>query len=579
MDKESSDTTKTCLTAKRERLGQNLSKQTLDGSFCDVTLIVDGDEFPAHKCVLASCSDYFHKMFTVEMKEKYDKKIEIKGIKADAFRLMLDWIYTEKILMTNECFFDLYRGSSMMQISELSDVLQTWLEEHFEDEVLKKNLLEFTYDEVFQLVVSDKLNVFREKSVYDFIVSWTIHDIGMRRTYFPNLFKFVRLQLISTKIVWSEIRQNALVNLFFECRRLVDERLSSVFSSSACVETEIQTQRLGAKPDLLLQLSLNESFVIVYNINTKQKITYRKSIFNLDKTLPIKTDCAIATNYPVSYMCGGPSTNPSRKVIKFDGRNLIEQPDMCKARFGAAATFFNNHLYVFGGQSDSSFHYVNFLKSYEIFTDCWNEFELIGPGRSYLGAHTVKDKIYLIGGFIEKFDIDSLKYSDLSSDKCRLACKTSNIFCPHMQSLTEISPMTTARAAFTSAVHKSNIYVCGGVDQDGKSLSSMEFLETTNDVWTAICVRNLFATPIVSSCVVQDKLYINVYNKIFCFSFSSQRWKNFYNVNEYRKFSFVLLPFDQISLENCLKNAPKPNPTNLRLERNFNRDNLIDWNR
>ena len=352
MDKESSDTTKTCLTAKRERLGQNLSKQTLDGSFCDVTLIVDGDEFPAHKCVLASCSDYFNKMFTVKMKKNMRKKIEIKGIKADAFRLMLDWIYTEKILMTNDCFLDLYRGSSTMQINELSDVLQTCLEEHFEDEVSIKNLLEFTYDEVSQLISSDKLNASSEKSVYDFIVSWTSHDIDARREYLANLLKLVRLQHISTEIVGNEICQNELVNLFVESRRLVDERLFSVFSFSAsCVETQIQ--RLGAKPDLLLQFSQNESFVVVYNINTKQKTTYRKSIFNFDYYLPIGTACAIATNYPVSYMCGGPSANPRRKVVKFDGRNLIEQPDMCKARFGAAATFFvTKYLLIVGKNSN-----------------------------------------------------------------------------------------------------------------------------------------------------------------------------------------------------------------------------------
>ena len=547
MEEKFSGTTKTFLTAERERqgqLGQKLLKQTSDGSFCDVTLIVDGDEFPAHKCVLASCSDYFNKMFTVEMKEKYDKKIEIKGFTADAFRLMLDWMYTEKILITNECFFDLYRASSMMQISELSDALQTWLEEHFENEVLMKNLLEFTYDEVSQLISSDKLNASSEKSVYDFIVSWTSHDIDMRREYFPNLFKLVRLQHITIEIIWCEIRQNELVNLFVESRRLVDERLSSVFSSSACVKT--QTQRLGAKPDLILQILTDKSFVVVYNVNTKQKTTYRKSILNLNSTMKINTDCAIATKYPVSFMCGG--LFDSKAVVKFDGRNWIKQPDMNKGRFGAAATFFNNHLYVFGGQ-DNCHSDSNFVKSYEIFTDSWNEFELPGPGRSYLGAHTVKNKIYLIGGFKSRYSY---------SAPYRLACKISNIFCPHLQSLTEISPMTTARAAFASAVHESNIYVCGGVDQDGKSLSSIEFLETTNNLWTVLQYENGLDVRIDSSCVAQDKFYVKSNNEIICFDFRTRRCYVLYDVSEYS--SFVFIPFDQISLKNCLKNAPKLKP-------------------
>ena len=542
MDEELPDTTKTRLTATHERLGQKLLKQTSDGGFCDVTLIIDGDEFPAHKCVLASSSDYFNKMFTVEMKEKYEKKIEIKGITADVFRLMFEWMYTGEILLTNNCFLDLYRGSSMMQISELSDVLQTCLEEHFEDELVMKNLLEFTYDEVSQLISSDKLNVFSEKSVYDFIVSWTSHDIDMRRAYFPDLFKLVRLQHITIEIVWSEIRQNELVNLFVESRRLVDEKLSSVFSSSACIET--QTQRLGAKHDLLLQFSLNESLVVVYNVNTKRKTTYRKSMLNLNSTIKITTDCAIATKYPVSFMCGG--SFDSKTVVKFDGRNWIKQPDINKGRCGAAATFFNNHLYVFGGQ-DGCFSYSNFLKSYEIFTDCWNSYELLGLGRSYFGAHTINDKIYLIGGFKKK-NSNSFPY--------RLVSNISNIFCPNKQSLTEVSPMTTARAAFASAVHESSIYVCGGMDQDGESLSSMEYLETTNHVWTVLRFEDSLKAPIGSSCVVQDKFYIKSKNEIISFDFSTQRCFVFYDVSEYS--SFVLIPFDQISLDNCLKNAPKP---------------------
>lgn len=34
---------------------------------CDVILKVDGKEFPAHRVVLAACSDYFCAMFTNEV--------------------------------------------------------------------------------------------------------------------------------------------------------------------------------------------------------------------------------------------------------------------------------------------------------------------------------------------------------------------------------------------------------------------------------------------------------------------------------------------------------------------------------
>ena len=50
------------------------------------------------------------------------------------------------------------------------------------------------------------------------------------------------------------------------------------------------------------------------------------------------------------------------KVVKFDSRNWIEQPDMNKPRFGAAATFFNNDLYLFGGEEEGDSNW-NFVKS------------------------------------------------------------------------------------------------------------------------------------------------------------------------------------------------------------------------
>ena len=46
-------------------------------AICDVTIMVQGRTFPAHKCFLAAGSGYFRSMFTADCKEKNEAKVSI----------------------------------------------------------------------------------------------------------------------------------------------------------------------------------------------------------------------------------------------------------------------------------------------------------------------------------------------------------------------------------------------------------------------------------------------------------------------------------------------------------------------
>lgn len=40
-----------------------LNQQRLNNQFCDITLLIEGEEYRAHKAVLAACSEYFNELF------------------------------------------------------------------------------------------------------------------------------------------------------------------------------------------------------------------------------------------------------------------------------------------------------------------------------------------------------------------------------------------------------------------------------------------------------------------------------------------------------------------------------------
>lgn len=65
-----------------------------DNSFADVSLLVDGKNFKAHKCILANSSPVFAAMFTHPTKDNICNKIEIEGIEHHVFREMLRFAYT-----------------------------------------------------------------------------------------------------------------------------------------------------------------------------------------------------------------------------------------------------------------------------------------------------------------------------------------------------------------------------------------------------------------------------------------------------------------------------------------------------
>ncbi|TFK16236.1 Kelch-like protein 2 [Platysternon megacephalum] len=69
---------------------------------CDVTIVAEDMEIAAHRVVLAACSPYFHAMFTGEMSESRAKRVRIKEVDGWTLRMLIDYVYTAEIQVTEE---------------------------------------------------------------------------------------------------------------------------------------------------------------------------------------------------------------------------------------------------------------------------------------------------------------------------------------------------------------------------------------------------------------------------------------------------------------------------------------------
>ena len=104
----------------------SLDAQRKDGGrFCDVVLRVGEESFPAHKAVLAACSEYFESVFSCQPESEGDaKELEMHTISPKVFRDILDFAYTSKIVVRLECFPELMTAAKFLLMRSVIEICQ-----------------------------------------------------------------------------------------------------------------------------------------------------------------------------------------------------------------------------------------------------------------------------------------------------------------------------------------------------------------------------------------------------------------------------------------------------------------------
>ncbi|XP_042263311.1 POZ-, AT hook-, and zinc finger-containing protein 1 isoform X2 [Thunnus albacares] len=103
----------------------NLNMQRKDGGrFCDVILRVGEESFPAHKAVLAACSEYFESVFSRQSSEGDAKELEMHTISPKVFKDILDFAYTSRIVVRLECFPELMTAAKFLLMRSVIEICQ-----------------------------------------------------------------------------------------------------------------------------------------------------------------------------------------------------------------------------------------------------------------------------------------------------------------------------------------------------------------------------------------------------------------------------------------------------------------------
>ncbi|MCJ8735482.1 hypothetical protein PDJAM_G00247690 [Pangasius djambal] len=112
-----------------------LNEQRQLDQFTDITLIVDGHQFRAHKAVLAACSQFFHKFFQDFTQEPL---VEIEGVSNSAFHHLMEFTYTATLaLRGQEEVMDVWRAAEYLQMQEAIKALNNRVKSEERNSALK----------------------------------------------------------------------------------------------------------------------------------------------------------------------------------------------------------------------------------------------------------------------------------------------------------------------------------------------------------------------------------------------------------------------------------------------------------
>ena len=243
---------------------KHLNTQRLSRILCDVVLIVDREEFPAHKGVLAAHSKFFLRMFTTDMLEKRETRICLDYyVSATAMRSLLEFMYSGHLQIHLDNVFELLEASNFLCVAKvekacckflestvdlenclkilsiadalccdgLSRAVTKYINQKFTEFAKTEAFLRSDYDNVRKFLSSDDINVENEEKILEILVDWIKYDPERRQCYKDELFKVVRLPFIPPSRL-QELKELATMDFAQSCSQQAKKTAARKYYSS-----------------------------------------------------------------------------------------------------------------------------------------------------------------------------------------------------------------------------------------------------------------------------------------------------------------------------------------------------------
>jgi len=129
--------------------------------FSDVVFVLNGEHVHAHKSILAGRCEHFAAMFRCGMRESIEREVEIPNVTKAVFLLLMEYIYTDSVVIDVEHAVDLYILADLYGLERLRSICVT---------VVKRNLSTDNAPSILQQASDEECQILKDISM-EFVIA------------------------------------------------------------------------------------------------------------------------------------------------------------------------------------------------------------------------------------------------------------------------------------------------------------------------------------------------------------------------------------------------------------------------
>ena len=533
--------------------------------FADIVLSFHGKEIRVHRIVLAASSEVLSAMLQTNMKEKFEGKVDMRlsGLLPRYADDFIKYIYTGEVELSVENVESLFSCANFFIIGGLRDACSKYLEEilspvnclsisgianryccfDLEKKAIKilhdkfslvaegTEFLNLNFEDVVEILSSDKIQVSSEDVVFNALMKWICFDSATRLIHFEELFNCIRIPYLSETFISMLKFQNFHYEQFFVDPGIVQNfyKKSAWTKSIAFDKTTTPRRCLDTATVIMTTGGYdgNNCLLASFAFNT---VTQKWG--SLAPMKISRHDHGTVLIHNKVFVVGGFNSHrgPISSVECFNPNQneWSEVHGMNSKRKSVGVCVYNGKIFVSGGL-DGNYNALDSVEFYDTELDTWSMFTSMKEARYCHGFVANESGLFAVGGWkcatLERYN---------DSEWCML------------------SPMSIPRAGATALIFNNKIYMFGGYSET-YCVSSLEIYDISLDNWV------IQSTSQVSRWRAGSAL---VNNKLFIIGGRDCSWKYLdivesYDLDKNEWFLDLPFPFQVMGLECSTLNLPK----------------------